>query len=1256
MAATGSATRTHRVALRLLQGCIVASLGALLLGCPPGYERINEPLANPSQTTPDGGTVSGINFAYPAYGQQDIVYKVQPVVIFPGSVSQATAQGDLQLVGPSGPVGMSFATPSVPAPDGSTQGVVVGTLTGAPEPSNPASTPSLAPDTTYQLVVSNGFSAGGVEFSKGTVLTTFTTRPRPGTAVTGGLTIVSHSPGNSASNGVANNMPYGVFAYNPQAGCQSNPPTPCNPQETPLTLNNTLHVSFSEPLDPATVVLGKSFTFTGPKGAVPGRLYAEGTQVSFQPTAPLTVGSTYTASFTADVKSLNGDALQAASFSVTPDSAGDIFREFLKIDPDPATDLASTAPSPLTGTPINVINVSSGLIGSNQAVSEDSALGQLVAYLGSTADTSNAFNQLKVTPLVIPAGTQLASASLHITLAKTVGGEGVNGQVSTGPLTITVLNNANGYMFNNPRRTDGLPTAMVLHMDMSMSGADAAGNAVLNQTVLNVTAVGVATPYEGKLYANAVVQIPLAIANTGVAIATLNLQLVLPANVADDPDGSKCHAGSIADGSCPAKVDTVAPVVTAFSPSTCFYSLGSGNGDSPAPPASVVRPSTIGFDSAAPWDTDANCAKPGPGTDGKPVTINGFPVNGRPFVVFTKPIDPQTLQTHDASHIDLTQGGTPVPFTAKVEGTSVVVTPDAPLKAATAYTLSVGTGLTDIVGNPLKTAETQTFSTKPYVTARPAPAFVTTINPGLPCALTGGDFLTGGNTAGYCTGDLGPDADASKRQVFGVFKMQANVPVTAYFTKPVKSATIVAANGCLTAGSGAQATNNPSFALESVDSSGQCTGVVPGGVLLAHPNAADTRWFEFTPLQPLTIGQRYWLVICGGASGSQCVAPHQIITDVDGLALNTTPTVNSGSLATKAVAATADMIEPFDAVVPTDNYSIVLQSQPDTDTNGNGHFDTGENPQTANGSTLSLALGSGSSAVPLPVPLNGYLSGDRPIQIQGLLYPDHPTEPIDGFPDFILSCANTPTPAGLDYIDPQTGQVQQHPSVCLPFILSAGGMFSLTSADINAKLVLDNLSLNTLNGIVAGLPLGGLSTALGNLTSALTNNGLTAALNSTLTQVTSAVGGVLNTLGLTDTSVLQTGRIMLRMTGTTLPDGTVVPYEVGYIVPECKGAFQDAAKTPFDFKPCIVTTLNLAANAPDSSGIKLNPAQQPVNTTAIGVVSFGNNGRMMTPLIGYTPVNLPVSVAGLPAMATVPSGALHIGLAGYPVHGDESVR
>jgi len=1046
-----------------------------------------------SSTTINQGS-DALSFVFPAPGQQDVPQGAQIVLKFPGDLSASTAQSVLLLVDADGNVIRTVAS----AP---TSGVI------ALQPQS-----DLRPDTQYSVKATQALKVGDANFAMGTALTRFTTQPLPGNTASGGLTVVSRTPGDGSTGN--DSFAFGTF--------------------------NTLHLRFSEPVDPNTVVAGSSFTFKDSSGnEVPGNLYVQDRYLSFDPASDLTAGETYTVNLGSAITSTTGDALTAganSSFQFTAEALSDtqnnlpLLTEYLTSTPAAvsASDIASLALSPLNGQPENSINLSSALVGNNQSgLQNDPQRGTVTAQLANPAVTSGnrASKFYAILPATLRAGTQFAATSLDIKL----GGQ-VPAQLSTGGLQITLLDDANAYFLPNKLRTDGQPTAALLTLDLGITGGDVQGNGVLNQSVLNVQGVGTASfsKFQGDTYGSlvidAVASFPLKLVNNGTAIANITLRLVVPApNQTTQPD-------------------TTAPMLTAQSPSACQYAFGSGNG-------------------AVANSSESTCTSGG-------VAVNSFPVNGSPALTFSKPLDPTTLldqagdlQLRDAS-------GNPVTFTARSEGSTVILHPSQPLSPSTTYTITAGTGLTDLNGNALASSQSVTFTTEPYLATSPAAAFLTALTPGLPCALSpsSGDFSSGGSTAGACAGDTPPSGTTA--QDFPVFSQPANLAVRGSFSKPVAVSSLVPADGCLTAAaSGASIASRGSLALEMVDGSGQCTGVVKGGIELPQPGATQTVSFRYQPTGLLTQGQRYWLVICGD-SGSACPTS-QRVTDVDGLTLNTDPLNGSGSNGTNA-AGGPDIIMPFNAAAPSDDFFITLRTLPATDTNGNGLLDSGEHAQTDAHAVVSI-LGTSNDS---------YLAGDRPLSLAPAT----------------TSCGNAPTSV-----------IGSTPASCVPIILYSGGEFDLTNIDIG------------LQSVVSSIP---------------------------------GINTILSGLGLSLSSIpalASTGRLLLRLQGSTDSSGVLQPQQTGYIVPECTGTLNGQS---YDYKPCIAVTLNLSLNAPDTSAA-ITISQQSLSTTLVGPLSFQNDGLLSIDLQNSTAVNVTADALGLlPLTATINPGGLHLQLVSQPIHGN----
>jgi hypothetical protein len=117
----------------------------------------------------------------------------------------------------------------------------------------------------------------------------------------------------------------------------------------------------------------------------------------------------------------------------------------------------------------------------------------------------------------------------------------------------------------------------------------------------------------------------------------------------------------------------------------------------------------------------AACGGDGGGPNGDrtaPAVISVVPAQGATGVArtttvtatFSEPVAPTTV-TAATFTLKATGTGTPVAGTLAVTGSTVAFTPGAPLAFNTSYTVTIGTGITDVAGNHLATTATSSFTT-----------------------------------------------------------------------------------------------------------------------------------------------------------------------------------------------------------------------------------------------------------------------------------------------------------------------------------------------------------------------------------------------------------------------------------------------------------------------------------------------------------------------------------------------------------------
>ncbi|MFC3102740.1 Ig-like domain-containing protein [Salinisphaera aquimarina] len=1223
--------------------------------------------SNGSANPRDEVTPQGLIFTYPFNGQSDVVLDTTMVVDFGGAVSGDVSDAfALQIDGDD-------AQPPLTATQDEDQPNIIRLTASA----------DLLPNTRYDVVATDSIAGGNTNFDAGDRVFSFITRPAEGRPADGDFKVTTVTPGET--NEITGEK--SIFAQ-----------------------FNAIRVIFNEPLDPATVD-DSTFVVTGPDGeqittgtngdATQAKLTALGRYIVFDPTEDLLPPGKYTISWTSDIVSEFGKPLVAGSQTRQVLSIGKPIPQTLTIE-DTGTNPDDLPDNNLDGMATNNVNISSKLIASNdQPVVgpgdvDGAAASRVARGVETTLSTPGQPGFGDVFPAVIRAGQKFQLKGLSLSL---------NGDIATpidpsGLIDVNFINDVDVYLMANDYRNIEAPTAVRLRFDLGIGTLITAtagtpeniiqslANGVFNQTVLNIQAAGLAVPRaNGDLAISTIGTFPINVNRTDNATTDFQLTLVLPALPDDQIDVA---------------ADQLPPTVTAQSPTACLYAFGSA----------AYNPVFASLGASPTALPEQLCTDGSPGDDDS-AAINSFPIESSPAITFSEPLDPTSV---NPGSIMLTSDAGDVPATYRVEGFSIVIDPISLLQPSTQYTIMLNASdtLKDLAGNAvsfentLGPGQTIAFTTEPQVETSPTPPLLGTLSPGIPCALEGGDFNSGGDTAGHCVGDdPGMDADGNDiaSDDFPVFTSPANVSVDGFFSKLVDSDSIVLANGCLTAGSGdANSNAGATVAVQQMNGSGQCVGAVPGEIALANQGDALTRGFSFRPSEDFQPGTRYWIVVCG-TDGSSC--SNQIV-DADGTALNTNPLNGTGSTpqaaTTQPPAGGPDIVIPFDATAASDDYYANQFTLPESDTNGNGQFDDGEVPQAGNRTLLTLTTELLGNSLMIPGEqadgrFASYLSLARPIAIR----------------DTMEDCAALDSVANAD----GSSAVGSTPNECIRVSLLPGGINSLTGVDIDISqlsatitgavggpldqlvgAIVDQLALvnedpdqgptspigeipavgnaingllSTVGGLLGGNPemtpeeAGGLlgqilppDSQIAQLFSMLLNDETTVgSLLNQLSQPGDLVGGLLSALlddaGLGDTTALRTGRILLRFPNDANTDGT----QSGYIVDKCTGTFPartdadgnvTSPAVPYDFEPCFAASLTLVANAPDGQGVALD--QQPINVNIVGPVTFEQNGRLAISVRNSNRFRLNATALNLlPATATVDPGGLNFQLVGSPAHG-----
>lgn len=391
----------------------------------------------------------------------------------------------------------------------------------------------------------------------------------------------------------------------------------------------------------------------------------------------------------------------------------------------------------------------------------------------------------------------------------------LDGQVpaglNTGDLTIRLISDANGILLPN-RYSYALeaPGLVMLEMDISVSAQDSTSNGAFTQNILHVQAAGIATIDQARnvLRVEAVSTLELKVLGVDNAVGVLALEME-----------SDLKPGAVIES------DTVAPAVQSWVPGAVINDLPGGE---------FLRP-------------------------GDPMMVN-----------FTEAMDPASFLS--AGALALTRdGGVPEPFSWRLDGSSLVVTPVTPFQHGVNYRLAVGADVSDLAGNRTGLLNNFDFAipSRAPVSARSRPPVVLSVYPGYPCPIEAGSRNVGSGIQGRCAG--GQTSDDL-------------LPLPSI--EPMRAIDVVLSQS-LNTGSvrlGASCGAASSFRVERIDSAGNCLGVV-SGLLDARP-----RELHFTPDQPWVVGQLYRYVLGSNNNLTSSVADcsgSQSICGANGLPLQT---------------------------------------------------------------------------------------------------------------------------------------------------------------------------------------------------------------------------------------------------------------------------------------------------------------------------------------------------------------------------------
>ncbi|KAF0805860.1 hypothetical protein A6D6_01916 [Alcanivorax xiamenensis] len=236
---------------------------------------------------------------------------------------------------------------------------------------------------------------------------------------------------------------------------------------------------------------------------------------------------------------------------------------------------------------------------------------------------------------------------------------------------------------------------------------------------------------------------------------------------------------------------------------------------------------------------------------------------GDPVILtFDHPLDPQSVEK-DVS-LQLLGANTPVEFDYVVDGSSIVIRPETPLRHNTDYQVLFDDRLTDVAGNPAQ-PQTLDFRLPEYVEGEQQSPVVLTAYPGFPCVTT--DRNLAANDAGRCAGgqDGSGGKDKPEDDHLPVLPLAANRPIAVTFSQEMNEQSI-----------------RDHFVVESVDDAGNALDEVTGKLTYMG------RKIVFEPDQPWEEGVLYRYTLPsqeGSVDAASCAGV--AICDVRGLPLQT---------------------------------------------------------------------------------------------------------------------------------------------------------------------------------------------------------------------------------------------------------------------------------------------------------------------------------------------------------------------------------
>lgn len=596
---------------------------------------------------------------------------------------------------------------------------------------------------------------------------------------------------------------------------------------------STIRLQFTQPINAKSLRYGSASTDTvrlldASGGLVPATVLLNGNQLSIDPIADLDPSQQYSLRIGSELMSLKGQRFSAQSAFAN--------FQFLPLPSAQASSAKSLIPtsglSLLLGTPVNQVPVASPLLGQGDRAPKPQAQGQLIADLGLPANLQ--FNAA-LAPLRVRKNSQLTAASLVVKLDGVV-----PANLETDTLTIKMISDANGFLLpNRYSRSPVAPSLVTLEMDIALGAKNKTSNGAFTQNLMHVPVSGLATfdPENDLITIDAVGTIEMKILGTDNAIGVLALQLVV--DLKPDP----IVDAEFADDGVAPQVDSWVPGETVRLRDELSIPLVDAN-------AANTGPNQI-LSAASGRVAGGQLLRPG-----DPVIVN-----------FDRVMDINSFTSTGAMpSVRLTRNGAGVPFSWRLDGVSLIITPEVPFAHGESYQVQLGSAIKALNGQPLM-AQNLSF-TLPALAAGDAlpnpdggpdtrrPPVVLGVYPGYPCGVMAGTRNVSANIQGKCAGGKMSDED---------------IPLP--FIDSRRAITVTLSQSVQRTGMNAVKTGtvcndpNANFRVERIDVAGNCIAPVPGQL------SGTVRELQFTPDDPWQTGEVYRYVLgSSGLSSATCSA------------------------------------------------------------------------------------------------------------------------------------------------------------------------------------------------------------------------------------------------------------------------------------------------------------------------------------------------------------------------------------------------